>query len=250
MNFLIAAAHPNDEVLGTGESIARWVREGHHVSVLFFTGGVGSRGKNSTGAKVRQKAARNAAEILGFTIAGFGGFPDNQLDRVALLEIAQAVERVKKKLQPEFVLTHFWGDSNIDYRRVFEAVLTAFRPQASEKCRTIQSFEVASAIDCGSPASAFRPESYTEVSSAEVEKAVLAYQAYASEVRDDPTVAPWKRSSRAACCVAAKSASSGPKLSYSAASSLYSHRRNHPFGKPPRSCAPSNGTRAPFISND
>ena len=186
MTILIAAAHPDDEVLGAGASIARWVREGHQVSVLFFTDGVGSRGKNSSATKSRQKAARKAAEILGFSIAGFGSFPDNQLDQVALLKIAQTIERVKKKLQPEFVLTHFWGDLNIDHRRVFEAVLTAFRPQPGEKCRTIQSFEVASATEWGSPAAAFRPTTYTEVSSADVEKAVLAYQAYAHEVRADP----------------------------------------------------------------
>jgi LmbE family N-acetylglucosaminyl deacetylase len=186
MNILIAAAHPDDEVLGAGASIARWVREGHHVSVLFFTDGVGSRGKNTPAIKIRQKAARKAAEILGFSIAGFGKFPDNQLDRVSLLEITQSIERIKKKLQPEFVLTHFWGDLNIDHRRVFEAVLTAFRPQPGEKCRTIQSFEVASATEWGSPATAFRPTVYNEVSTQDVEKAVRAYQAYSHEVRADP----------------------------------------------------------------
>ncbi len=176
-----------------------------------------------------------AAEILGFTIAGFGGFPDNQLDRVAPLIIAQAIEQVKKKLQPEFVFTHFWGDLNIDHRRVFEAVPTALRPLPREKCRTIQPFEVTSASEWGSPAAAFRPTSYTEVSSADVEKAVLAYQAYAHEVHAEPH----SRSVEAflSFCVAAKPASSGRKLSYFAASSLHSHRRNHPLGKPPRSCA-------------
>lgn len=186
MNVLVIAAHPDDEVLGAGASIARWVREGHRVSVLFFTDGVGSRGKNPPAVKLRQKAAKEAAKILGFSIVGWGTFPDNQLDTVPLLKIAQAIEDVKEKLQPELVCTHFWGDLNIDHRRVFEAVLTAFRPQPGEKCRTIQSFEVASATEWGSPAAAFRPTGYTEVSGEDVEKAVHAYQAYAHEVRADP----------------------------------------------------------------
>lgn len=186
MNILVLAAHPDDEVLGAGASIARWVREGHRVSVLFFTDGVGSRGKNSSAAKLRQKAAKLAAKILGFSIVGFGTFPDNQLDTVPLLKIAQAIEEAKAKLQPEMVVTHFWGDLNIDHRRVFEAALTAFRPQPGEKCRTIQSFEVASATEWGSPAAAFRPTGYTEVSGEDVEKAVVAYQAYVHEVRADP----------------------------------------------------------------
>jgi LmbE family N-acetylglucosaminyl deacetylase len=186
MNFLVIAAHPDDEVLGCGASIARWVREGHHVSVLFFTDGVGARGSRSAAAKIRRAAARNAADILGFTIAGFGSLPDNQLDRVPLLKIAQAIERVKRALQPDRVFTHFWGDLNIDHRRVFEAVLTAFRPQPGESCRAIHAFEVASATEWGSPAEAYRPTSYTEVTEDDVERAIRAYQAYIHEVRPDP----------------------------------------------------------------
>jgi LmbE family N-acetylglucosaminyl deacetylase len=186
MNILIVAAHSDDEVLGAGASIARWVREGHHVSVLFFTDGVGSRGKKSSEVKARQTAARAAAKILGFSIVESGAFPDNQLDTVPLLELAQTIERAKKEIQPGAVYTHFWGDLNIDHRRVFEATLTAFRPQPGEVCRSIHCFEVASATEWGSPAATFRPTVYNEVSEQDVETAVRAYKAYEREVRADP----------------------------------------------------------------
>ena len=186
MKILITAAHSDDEVLGAGASIARWTREGHQVAVLFFTDGVGSRGKKSSEVKARQAATRAAAKTLGFTIAGFGAFPDNQLDTVPLLKLAQAIERAKKKFQPDAVYTHFWGDLNIDHRRVFEATLTAFRPQPGEICHSIHSFEVASATEWGSPATPFRPTTYNEVSDQDVETAVRAYQRYTREVRADP----------------------------------------------------------------
>ncbi len=186
MNILILAAHADDETLGCGGAIARWVREGHRVHVLFFTDGVGSRGRNSAAAKVRRRAAQAAAKILGCSIAGYGNFPDNQLDRVPLLKLAQTVERVKRKVRPEAVYTHFWGDLNIDHRRVFEATLTAFRPQPGETCRAVRSFEVASATEWGSPAAAYRPTAYVELTETDVETAVRAYGAYAQEVRADP----------------------------------------------------------------
>jgi LmbE family N-acetylglucosaminyl deacetylase len=186
MNILIVAAHSDDEVLGAGASIARWTREGHKVSGLFFTDGVGSRGRKSSEVKARQAAARAAAKILGLSIVEFGTFPDNELDIVPLLELAQTIERAKKKVQPEAVYTHFWGDLNIDHRRVFEATLTAFRPQPGEVCRSIHCFEVASATEWGSPATPFRPTTYNEVSDQDVETAVRAYQCYTREVRADP----------------------------------------------------------------
>jgi LmbE family N-acetylglucosaminyl deacetylase len=188
MNILIAAAHPDDEVLGLGASIARWVREGHRVSVRFFTDGVGARGRNAAAAKARRKAARTAADILGFAIADFGEFPDNQLDRVPLLRLIQAIEATRDRVRPDRVLTHFWGDLNIDHRRVFEAVLTAFRPQPAEPCREIHCFEVASATEWGSPADPFRPSVYTEVSALDVERAARAYAAYGGETRPDPHI--------------------------------------------------------------
>ncbi|MBK9991777.1 MAG: PIG-L family deacetylase [Verrucomicrobia bacterium] len=188
MNILIAAAHPDDEVLGIGASIARWVREGHQVSVLFFTDGVGARGRNTAAAKIRKKAAQKVAATLGFSIAGFGKFPDNQLDSVPLLKIVQTIEHAKKKFLPELVYTHFWGDLNVDHRLVLEAVLTAFRPKPGEKCRSIQCFEVASATEWGSPAAAFRPNNYIEVSAEDVKKALHAYKAYTREVQADPHI--------------------------------------------------------------
>ena len=186
MNILVLAAHPDDEVLGCGGSIARWVREGHRVSVLFFTDGVGSRGKSLAAAKIRRKATEKAARILGYTIAGIASFPDNQLDSVPLLKIAQTIERAKQMVRPDRVFTHFWGDLNIDHRRVCEAALTAFRPQPGETCQAIYAFEVASATEWGSPADAYRPTTYTEIAEEDVERAIRAYEAYAHEVRPDP----------------------------------------------------------------
>ena len=41
---LVVAAHPDDEVLGAGGTIARLRQEGSQVRVLFLSDGVGSRG--------------------------------------------------------------------------------------------------------------------------------------------------------------------------------------------------------------
>ena len=36
MNCLIVAAHPDDEVLGAGGTIAKWIGEGHRLAVALM----------------------------------------------------------------------------------------------------------------------------------------------------------------------------------------------------------------------
>lgn len=186
MNILVVAAHSDDEVLGIGGTIARYRREGHSVAVQFLTDGVGSRGEDQPAAERRRAAASAAARILGYRMLPPAAFPDNALDTVALLALVKVIERAKAEVTPDLVLTHYWNDLNIDHRRAFEAVITAFRPQPGERCRSILCFEVASATEWGSPSAAFRPNKYIELSAEDVATAIEAYKVYTEEIRPSP----------------------------------------------------------------
>lgn len=186
--ILVVAAHPDDEVLGMGGTIARHVALGDRVHVLFLSDGVGARdGSDDIQATARRENACAALAVLGAQPAGFRAFPDNQFDSVPLLQIIRAVEAVKQNLLPEMVYTHHGGDLNVDHRIACQAVLTAFRPQPGERCAEILAFEVASATDWASPRVSvpFLPETYIEITPY---LAVLeqAYRCYGTELRDDP----------------------------------------------------------------
>ena len=45
-SVLVIAAHPDDDVLGCGGTIARHVNEGDNVSILLLADGEGSRGSS------------------------------------------------------------------------------------------------------------------------------------------------------------------------------------------------------------
>jgi len=189
-SILILVAHPDDEVLGCGGTIAKMADNGL-VHVAFFADGVFSRGGNQIAQtqdlKIRRSRAQKACDILGVKSVIFGDFPDNRMDTIALLDIAKVVESLIAEHQPDTVFTHHAGDVNIDHRRMHEAVVIACRPQSEHSVKTLLCFEVPSSTEWQLPGSAppFMPNWFVDISTT-FDRKLSALQAYASELRDWP----------------------------------------------------------------
>ena len=155
--ILIIAAHPDDEVLGTGGTIARRAKEGWEVSVVFCA--TGAEGRYATKQKINSPKlsaeiknlntdSQKAAKILGIKNIHRLGFPDNRLDTVSRMDISHALKEVVEKERPQIIFTHHAGDYNWDHTIVFESALMACRPNAGDFYpREIYSFEVLSSTE-------------------------------------------------------------------------------------------------------
>lgn len=188
---LIIAAHPDDEVLGCGGTIAKLADEGSTIHVAFLSDGVFSRiddhADQQQELRTRRAAAQKACDILGVKSVSFGEFPDNRMDTVALLDITKALEELIAMHQPEVVFTHHAGDVNIDHRRMHAAVVTACRPQRGHSVKTLLCFEVPSSTEWQLPGSApvFAPNWFVDISNT-IERKLAALDAYAAELRAWP----------------------------------------------------------------
>jgi LmbE family N-acetylglucosaminyl deacetylase len=189
MKILVICAHPDDEALGCGGTLARHAALGDKVSVCFVTDGESARAtKTNEGVKKRRKAAEQAASVLGVGAVEFAQFPDNQLDTVPLLDLARHVEGLASKYAPDVVYTHHGGDLNVDHRLTFQAVLTAFRPVgAVPAVESILSFEVPSSTEWSDPAigSSFIPNHFVDISRT-LDRKMKALDAYKDEMRIFP----------------------------------------------------------------
>lgn len=192
---LVVAAHPDDEVLGCGGTIARFADEGNRVHIALLADGVGARHANGADLAAdaapelarRRGAAQQAATILGAASVEFDDLPDNRLDRVDMLDLSRRVEQLVMRYRPHTVLTHWPGDVNIDHRRLHDAVVVACRPQPGHSVRTILSFEVASSTEWQVTGAfpAFAPNWFVDIS-AQLERRQAALAAYADEMRPWP----------------------------------------------------------------
>lgn len=150
---LAIAAHPDDEVLMAGATLARHAAAGDRVRLLFVADGETARlpSPDDPAAPAliaaRKDAARKAAAILGAEEPAFLDFPDNRLDSVDLLDIVKAIEAIVSDCEPETVYTHFDGDLNIDHQIVARAVRTACRPTPGRSVCRLFAGEVLSASE-------------------------------------------------------------------------------------------------------
>ena len=188
--ILIIAAHPDDEVLGCGGTVARLIKEGNEAYTAILGEGVTGRDElrdsdnRKNEIKKLQKDLKIANRVLGIKRVIALDIPDNRFDTVPFLEIVKKVEKIKNELRPDIVFTHFKNDLNIDHRITYEAVLTATRPMADEGVKEIYSFEILSSTEWNFPPT-FNPNTFYDISST-VGLKIKAMEKYKNEIRKYP----------------------------------------------------------------
>jgi LmbE family N-acetylglucosaminyl deacetylase len=164
MRVLTVAAHPDDETLGAGGTMARLASAGHEVWICILTDGVLARHGHT---ERQQLCAERAAERLGVGRVVFCGLPDQHLDALPLLDVITPIEKCADELEPDIVFTPFQQDANQDHRAAFAATLVATRPVPSSSTRRVLCYETASSTEYAAPfaGSSFSPNVFVDITS-------------------------------------------------------------------------------------
>ena len=188
--ILIVAAHPDDEILGCGATVARLIKEGYEAYTLILGEGIISRDLNRDIDKSKEdieelkKQMQLANDIIGVKKVFTYDFPDNRFDTVPFLDIVKMIEKVKNKIKPDIIFTHYEKDLNIDHQITYKAVLTATRPMTNETVKEIYSFEILSSTEWNYPLT-FSPSVFFDISET-IEIKQKAMNEYKSELREYP----------------------------------------------------------------
>jgi LmbE family N-acetylglucosaminyl deacetylase len=179
---LILAAHPDDEILGLGGTVARHVSCGDEVTIALIADHGAARYDEETINNVRE-SARQAAKILGVINMKFAGLVDQRLDTLPILDITQQVEKILKDVQPHIIYTHHRGDINRDHQVVYEATLTAARPYSAPHVERILCYETPSSTEWSGPHNeySFVPNVFVDITNF-LDKKLKAMSSYQSEL--------------------------------------------------------------------
>jgi N-acetylglucosamine malate deacetylase 1 len=164
---VVFAAHPDDEILGCGGTIAKLIQKGSKVHVVFLADGESSRDDIEDIDNLilqRKNNAKKALKILGCDSIEFLDFPDNRLDSLDLLDVVKKVENFIDAFKPYTIFTHYAHDLNIDHQITHNAVVTACRPQPGHCVKELLFFEVPSSTEWNL-SQAFTPNYFVDISS-------------------------------------------------------------------------------------
>lgn len=187
--ILVVAAHPDDETLGCGATIAKHTTNGDEVTVLITGEGVLARKAVKDRRDLLENLwadARSANDILGVHRVILRDLPDNKLNAVPLLDIVHMIEEVVTEVKPSIVYTHHHGDVNIDHQTISKAMQAVCRPMTGTTIDRVYAFEIPSATHWNfRHESPFCPTIFVDVTET-MEKKIQALERYTSEIRDFP----------------------------------------------------------------
>lgn len=190
--ILIIVAHPDDEVLGMGGTIAKYALAGAEIALLIVTDGSSAQyqGNKDVAAIIekKKKETEDCASVLGIQYIYYGGLPDMKLDATPHIQVNAAIEKVISEFKPNIVYTHFYGDVNKDHQCVYESTLVACRPVVGQTVKKLFLYSVPSSTEWNVQTAhcAFMPNWYEDISGVYAEKKYKGFAHYETELREYP----------------------------------------------------------------
>jgi LmbE family N-acetylglucosaminyl deacetylase len=176
--ILVVAAHPDDELLGCGGTLALHARAGHSVTAV-----IGSGGRSTATDTYSALDPQRALKEIGVTDVRLLGLPDQQFETVPLTEIIGQLEAIVGEIRPTIIYTHHYGDINADHGRLFSAVLVVSRP-TDPGIKAVYSFDTASSTEWGYPQT-FVPDTWVDITET-LDSKLAAMASYEAELREYP----------------------------------------------------------------
>ena len=190
-NVLIIAAHPDDEVLGCGGMISKFIKQDVNFKILFVGEGSTCRfddvaSKEATNAiSERQRYAVQAMKILGIQDFCFYNLPCGRFDQIPIIKINKIIEKEINEFKPDTIFTHSVKDTNNDHKIIFNSTLIATRPLHVNKVSKLFTYEVLSSSEWRYTKT-FSPNYFISINENDILLKWKALECYLSEINNFP----------------------------------------------------------------
>jgi LmbE family N-acetylglucosaminyl deacetylase len=186
MRVLVFAAHPDDEVLGMGGTIAVHTSRGDEVRIVGVTDGSSTQYPGDEERREQKnREALAAAAVLGVVDYVHLDLPDMRLDTLAHVDVNRVVEDHVREFAPGVVYT-VQPDVNRDHRTLFDSVAVATRPTPEQPVRRVLTYAPSSSTEwTPAPTDWFVPNWFVDIT-ATLERKLASFACFETEARPYP----------------------------------------------------------------
>ena len=190
--ILVVAAHPDDDILGCGGTLAKAIALKAKIKILFLGEGVSSRyafgSENSRASlnarRIRQQECAKSLKFLGISDYIFENRYCTRFDEFPLLNLVKSVEKQVNKFKPSIIFTHNKSEVNIDHKITYDAVEVASRPNTKNFLKQVYSFEIVCSGNWTFKKN-FSPTTYVDISKF-IKKKLISWSKYKNENQSFP----------------------------------------------------------------
>lgn len=192
MKVLVFAPHPDDEILGCGGVMARYVKTSNEVYVCIVTSGKPPIFDNSIAIKNGwphnlYPEIMKAHKLIGVKDTFFLQEPAADLESSKRFSINAKIIELINRIKPEIVYIPHFGDMQKDHTIVSESVMVAVRPKSNHIVSKVYSYETLSETEWNIPHNAysFIPNTFVDISDC-LKIKLEAMNCYQSQLSDFP----------------------------------------------------------------
>ena len=124
--IIVVSPHPDDETLGAGGAISKFISQGHEVMILTVSGHLPPLYKRED-YEITLEEAYKAYKVLGIEKSDFLEIPATMIGEEPVHSLNSKIASRLKEFEPHIVFCPF-PDRHIDHRLIFESCMVATRP--------------------------------------------------------------------------------------------------------------------------
>lgn len=185
MNILVVSPHPDDETLGAGGTICRYVDEGHDVFWLNVSTMKNSGLFAENVMQHREKQIKDVVKFYGIKKYYQLDFPTTKLEEIETSQAIGKISKIISEVKPEIIILPDYNDAHSDHKYVFDWCYACTKTFRYPYIKQVLTMEILSETDFGRPENPFLPNYYVDISNYMNDK-LEALKIYDTELGEPP----------------------------------------------------------------